>query len=117
MSLPSSLPLRQHVCETDIVPSVSPLTQPQPQSGASSRLSTHGDSNAAADSASAPGPKHSVRIAGSPAGTQPRRRGGSPPVSLPRRTAQTVSHKRRQPAAAQPKKAPVKLRVRAGRKR
>ena len=39
MSLPSSLPPRQHVYETDTVPSVSPLTQPQPQSGAS-RLST-----------------------------------------------------------------------------
>ena len=62
MSLPCSLPLRQHVCETDIVPSVSPLTQPQPQSGASSRLSTYGGSNATADSASAPGPTSTVCV-------------------------------------------------------
>ena len=70
-------PPRHHVCETDTVPSVSPLTPPQPRSGASSRLSTHGGNLPTDDSASAPKPKRSVRIAGSPAVTQPRRRGGS----------------------------------------
>ena len=117
--LPSDPSPPNHVCETDTVPSVSPLTPPQPQSGASSRLSTEGGTHSAFDSASAPRPKRSVRIAGSPAATQPRRRSGSPRTSSPRRPAQPVSPQRRRTTAVQSKKAPVKgkVRVKAIRKR
>ena len=59
---PSDPDPSHHVCETDTVPSVSPLTPPQPQSGASSGLSTQGGNHSAFDSASAPKPKRSVRI-------------------------------------------------------
>ena len=88
-------------------------------SGASSRLSTQGCTNSAFDSASAPRPKRSVRIAGSPAATQPRRRSGSPRTSTPRRPAQPVSPERRRTTAVRSKKAPVKgkVRVKAIRKR
>ena len=109
---PSDPDPSHHVCETDTVPSVSPLTPPQPQSGASSRLSTEGGTHSAFDSASAPRPKRSVRIAGSPAETQPKRRSGSPRTSSPRRPAQPVSPQRRRTTAVQSKKASVKGKVR-----
>ena len=108
------------VCETGTVPYVSPLTPPQPQSGASSHLSTQGGTDYPAfDSASARRPKRSVRIADSPAATQPRRRSGSPRTSTPRRPAQPVSPQRRRTIAVQSKKAPKKgkVRVKAIRKR
>ena len=115
--LPSDPSPPNHVCETDTVPSVSPLTPPQPQSGASSGLSTQGGNHSAFDSASAPKPKRSVRITDSPAVTQPRRRGGSLRISSPRLPPQPVSPQRRQTAAVQSQKAPVKVRVKATRKR
>ena len=108
---------RHHVCEIDSVPSVSPLTPPQPQSGASSRQLTHGGNQPAVDSASAPRPKRSVRIAGSPAVTPPRRHGGALWLSSPCLPSQPVRPQRRQTAAVQPKKAKVKVRVKATRKR
>ena len=105
-------PPRHHVCETDTVPSMPPLTPPQPQSVASSRLSTQGGNHSAFDSASAPKPKRSVRITDSPAVTQPRRRGDSPPISSPRRSSQSVQPQRRRTTTVQSKKAPVKVKVR-----
>ena len=86
--LPSDASPRHHVCETDTVPSMPPLTPPQPQSVARSRLSTQGGNQSAVDSASAPRPKRSVRIADIPAVTQPRRCGGSLRISSPRLPSQ-----------------------------
>ena len=110
--LPSDPSPPDHVCETDTVPSASPLTPPQPQSRASSSLSTQVGNHSAFDSASAPKPKRSVRIACSPAVAQPRRSDGSPRISSPRRPSQSVQTQRRRTNTVQSKKAPVKVKVR-----
>ena len=71
-SLLSLSPPQPPGCEAATLPSVSPITQSLPHSGASSRLSNHGGIHSPVDSASAPRNASRGRVASSPAPTQPR---------------------------------------------